>query len=205
MILYACSSNSGKLAEFLHAAEQIGANGLHILPLPGLRQLEPPDETGSTFEENAVLKARYYSGFTDELVFADDSGLEVEALGGAPGVFSARFAGPGASDEQNNALLLEKMAGQPTRAGRFVTTIALAKAGNLLTVAHGRVAGTILDKPVGTGGFGYDPLFFHPPSNRSFAQLSDREKFAISARGNATRNLLHWFESNFEYNVDLKI
>jgi XTP/dITP diphosphohydrolase len=197
MILYACSSNAGKLAEFALAAEQAGAqrrqDALQIAPLPGLKQITAPEETGRTFEENAVLKALYYSSFSEQLVFADDSGLAVDALGDAPGVFSARFAGPAASDEENNALLLKSMAGREPRNARFITAIALAQTGKLLTVAHGQVAGEILNKPRGSGGFGYDPLFFYPPLQRSFGELSDPEKFAVSARGNATRNLLAWF------------
>jgi XTP/dITP diphosphohydrolase len=192
MILYACSSNGGKLAEFALAAEQAAQNEFQIGPLPGLKQIEPPEETGQTFEENAVLKALYYSAFSKELVFADDSGLAVDALGGAPGVFSARFAGLSASDEENNALLLKSLAGREQRGARFVTAIALARAGKLLTVAHGQVTGEILDEARGTGGFGYDPLFFYPPLKRSFGELSDPEKFAVSARGNATRNVLGW-------------
>jgi XTP/dITP diphosphohydrolase len=192
MILHACSSNAGKLAEFSLAAEQAAGGKFQIWPLPGLTQIAPPEESGKTFAENAVLKALYYSRFSEELVFADDSGLEVDALGGAPGIFSARFAGPDASDEENNRLLLEKVLGGQPRGARFVTAIALAKAGGVITVAHGSVAGTILTEARGAGGFGYDPLFFYPPLQRSFAELSDPEKFAVSARGNATRNLLGW-------------
>jgi XTP/dITP diphosphohydrolase len=191
MILHACSSNAAKLAEFSLATEQVGSEFL-ILPLPGLKQIAAPEETGETFEENAILKALYYSRFSEQLVFADDSGLEVEALGGAPGILSARFAGPEAADEENNRLLLKSMADGLPRGARFVTSIALAKAGKLITVAHGNVAGNISTEARGTGGFGYDPLFFYPPLNRSFGELSDAEKFAVSARGNATRNLLRW-------------
>jgi XTP/dITP diphosphohydrolase len=191
MILHACSSNAGKLAEFSLAAEQTGSE-FQILPLPGLEQIAPPEETGKTFEENAKLKALYYSRFGGELVFADDSGLEVEALGGAPGILSARFAGPEATDEENNRLLLKSMREREQRGARFVTAIALAKVGKLITVAHGNVAGNILTEARGTGGFGYDPLFFYPALTRSFGELSNAEKFAVSARGNATRNLLRW-------------
>ena len=192
MLLYACSSNAGKLAEFALAAEQVSNDRFQIAPLPGLKQIAPPEETGQTFEENAVLKALYYSGFSEELVFADDSGLAVDALDGAPGVLSARFAGPAASDEENNALLLKSMAGRQARGAQFITASALARAGRLLTVAHGQVTGEILHEARGTGGFGYDPLFFYPPLNRSFAELADPEKFDVSARGNATRSLLQW-------------
>jgi XTP/dITP diphosphohydrolase len=194
MILHACSSNASKLAEFSLAAEQAGSE-FQILPLPGLKQIAPPEETGETFEENAVSKALYYSRFSEELVFADDSGLEVDALGGAPGILSARFAGLEATDEENNTLLLKSMADGVPREARFVTAIALAKAGKLITVAHGNVTGDILTEARGTGGFGYDPLFFYPPLDRSFAELSDAEKFAVSARGNATRNLLRWLKA----------
>jgi XTP/dITP diphosphohydrolase len=199
-ILHACSSNAGKLAEFSLAAEQAGRDEFQILPLPGLKQIAPPDETGKTFEENAVLKALYYSRFSEELVFADDSGLEVDALSGAPGILSARFAGPEATDEENNGLLLKKLAGKEPRSARFVTAIALAKAGKLMTVAHGDVAGSILPQAQGIGGFGYDPLFFYPPLKRSFGELSDPEKFAVSARGNATRNLLRWLRATLPGN-----
>jgi XTP/dITP diphosphohydrolase len=192
MILHACSSNAGKLAEFSIAAKHAAGDKFQILPLPGLKQIAPPEENGETFEENAVLKALYYSRFSEELVFADDSGLEVDALGGAPGILSARFAGPEASDEENNTLLLKTIDNRLPRDARFVTTVALAKAGRLITTAHGSVAGTMLTEARGIGGFGYDPLFFYAPMNRSFGELSDAEKFAVSARGNATRNLLGW-------------
>jgi XTP/dITP diphosphohydrolase len=185
-VWYACSSNPGKLAEFgLAAGEQVG-----ILPLPGLEQLAAPEENGKTFEENAVLKAVYYSQFAREPVFADDSGLEVDALGGAPGVLSARFAGTRATYPENNALLLERLAGSTQRAARFVTVLALAQRGNLLRTSTGIVEGQILCEPRGENGFGYDPLFLYPPLARSFAELTGAEKLAVSARGKALRALL---------------
>jgi XTP/dITP diphosphohydrolase len=184
--LYACSSNRNKLAEFALAA----GGGVAILPLPGIDRLTAPEETGETFEENAVLKAVYYSRFTPEPVFADDSGLEVDALGGAPGVLSARFAGPRATHAENNALLLERLAYTAQRSARFVTVLALAQSGELLRTSAGAVEGEILDEPRGAHGFGYDPLFFYPPLGRSFAELADTEKFAVSARGNALRAML---------------
>jgi XTP/dITP diphosphohydrolase len=196
IILHACSSNAGKLAEFSLAAEQAAGDEFQIQPLPRLKQIPPPKETGKTFAENAILKAIYYARFSEELVFADDSGLEVDALSGAPGVLSARFAGQEATDEENNALLLQKIEGRQPRSARFVTAIALVKAGRVLTVTQGTVAGSILTEARGTGGFGYDPLFFYPPTNRSFGQLSDPEKFAVSARGNAMRSLFSWLAVN---------
>jgi XTP/dITP diphosphohydrolase len=189
MILYACSTNPGKLNEFSLAASDCSVPGPRILLLPDLKRVTPPDETGATFEENAAIKAVYYSGFTEELVFADDSGLEVDALGGEPGVFSARYAGPEATDAANNELLLRKLERESNRHGRFVCAIALAKSGNLLKVVHVAVEGEILEGERGKNGFGYDPVFFYPPLGRGFGELSAEDKFAVSHRGNALRAL----------------
>jgi len=183
---YACSTNSGKLAEFALAAgpdARIGA-------LPGIEAIRPPEESGKTFEENAVLKAVYYSQCAEEPVFADDSGLEVDALGGAPGVYSARFAGQNAGQAENNNLLLQRLKGKADRRARFVTALALAKAGTLLGTSAGTVAGEILEAPRGENGFGYDPLFLYPPLGRTFAELTGAEKLEVSARGKALRALL---------------
>ena len=125
-------------------------------------------------------------------MFADDSGLEVEALGGAPGIHSARFAGPLAGGSENNALLLAKLAGIGPRRARFVTAVSLARRGNLLHTTRGTAAGEILREPRGTLGFGYDALFLYPPLGKTFAELEDPEKFAVSARGEAFRQLLVW-------------
>jgi XTP/dITP diphosphohydrolase len=191
-LLYACSSNAGKLVEFTQVAGESASAPFRILPLPGIKQLKPPEESGSTFAENAALKALYYSRFTNELVFADDSGLEVDGLGGAPGILSARFAAPNATDAQNNELLLAKIANISERSARFVTVIALARGAQLLTSCSAQVAGEILTAPRGANGFGYDPLFFYPPLNRSLAELTNPEKFAVSARGKALRLVLEW-------------
>lgn len=189
MLLYACSTNPGKLAEFELAARLAGHTGLEIRPLPDLRNIEAPEETGATFEENAVLKALYYSRFTPELVFADDSGLEVDALGGEPGVFSARYSGPDATDQSNIELLLQNLR-PPTlnRHARFICMLALARSGRLLLTAGGTAEGEILEAPIGENGFGYDPVFFYPPLRRSFAQLDPETKFSVSHRGHALRS-----------------
>lgn len=187
MLLYACSTNRGKLAEFELSARMAGQSNFEIRPLPDLRTIEPPEETGATFEENALLKALYYSRFTPELVFADDSGLEVDALGGEPGVFSARYAGPGATDSANIQLLLRNLHPALNRHARFVCSLALAQAGKLLLTAGGTAEGEILEEPCGENGFGYDPVFFYPPLNQSFAQLTPETKFSVSHRGNALR------------------
>jgi XTP/dITP diphosphohydrolase len=187
MLLYACSSNKGKLAEFALAADEAGMSGIEILPLPELRSIDPPEETGATFEENAALKALYYSQFTAEPVFADDSGLEVDALGGEPGIYSARYAGADATDSSNIDLLLRNLRTSLNRHARFVCAIAVAQGGTLRTTATGMVEGEILDEPRGQNGFGYDPVFFYPPLQASFGQIPPATKFSVSHRGNALR------------------
>jgi XTP/dITP diphosphohydrolase len=193
LIIYASSSNKGKLREFALASRESGFTDLVIEPLPGLDKIGPPDESGTTFEENAVLKALYYSYFSPEIVLAEDSGLEVAALGGAPGIFSARFARENATFGENNSFLLQKLKGQSDRAARFITASALARRGKLVAQGTGIVEGIILEEPRGQNGFGYDPLFFYPPLSRSFAELSDEEKFSVSARGNSLRTLFRSF------------
>ena len=197
--LFCATANSGKLREFQQAAR----GGILIRGLP------PCDcpEQGATFEENAVSKALCYSrysrcpelgkrarGGTEPLVFADDSGLVVDALGGRPGVYSARFAGSAASDETNNAFLLEQLTGVPRdkRTARFVCCIALVRGPVLLETFHGEAEGLILDQPAGSGGFGYDPLFFFPPLGKGFAELSAETKWKHSHRGEAFRRMLGW-------------
>jgi XTP/dITP diphosphohydrolase len=183
MTLWCATTNAGKLREFRLA-------GAEVQPIPGLREIPPCPEDGATFEENAAQKAIYYSRFAAGLLFADDSGLEVGALGGAPGVRSARFAGEFATDAENNALLLERLRGRFDRRARFVCVIALAKAGELICTFRGMVEGEILEIPRGENGFGYDPLFFYPPLNCGFAELDAERKFEVSHRGQAVREML---------------
>jgi XTP/dITP diphosphohydrolase len=190
--LYACSTNAGKIREFALAARQSRIPDISIEPLPNLGSIPPPAETGASFEENAALKATYYSRFTGELVFADDSGLEVDSLGGAPGIYSARFAGPAATDTDNNELLLKRLRNHTERRARFVCALALAQGREVLHRVRAAVEGEILNSPCGGNGFGYDPLFFYPPLDHSLAQVSDEEKFRVSHRGKAMRELLSW-------------
>jgi XTP/dITP diphosphohydrolase len=171
--LYGATTNAGKLREF-------GAE-----PVPGLSGIPVCEETGATFEENAIQKAVYYSGFTDEYVFADDSGLAVDALNGAPGVYSARFAGPNATDKENNQLVLDQMAGVGDRRARFVCVIALARRGQVVKTFRGEVEGELLSEPRGDGGFGYDPLFYYPPFGRSFGEVPLAQKQTVSHRSRA--------------------
>jgi XTP/dITP diphosphohydrolase len=187
--LYCATTNPGKLREFRLAAERLGRN-IEISTLPNLSSIDPVEETGDTFEENAVRKAVYYSAHAPGPLFADDSGLEVDALGGEPGIRSARFAGPGASDEANNLLLLERLRGMERRTARFVCLIALAENGALLSTFRGVVEGEILHQPRGTDGFGYDPLFFYPPFGCSFGEVGGERKLLVSHRGQALRQLL---------------
>jgi XTP/dITP diphosphohydrolase len=189
MLIYVGSSNPGKLKEFTLAAHEAGLADITIEALPNLRQIPAPPETGTTFEENAVTKALYYSGFTEEMALADDSGLSVDALNGAPGVNSARYAGPNATDEENNNLLLRDLAPSAHREARFICVLALVRGGRLLMMKRGVVEGQILLSPRGQNGFGYDSLFFYPPLNRSFGELSDEEKLSVSHRGKAIRAL----------------
>ena len=196
MIRLACATgNPGKLREFRLAA---GLAPVEIDLLPGFKQIEPCVEDGRTFEDNAGIKALHYSRHTAGLLFADDSGLEVDALGGAPGVYSARFSllhppfdGPSLPvDEANNRLLLARLRGIENRAARFVCAIALAEAGKLRGVWRGSVEGVIIDQPRGRGGFGYDPLFYCPQVGCTFGEASEEQKFAVSHRGQALRAMI---------------
>jgi XTP/dITP diphosphohydrolase len=193
--LYLASANAGKLREFREAA---GTHGIRVEQLPDIQLLRPCNEDGLTFEANARKKALHYSALVEGRVFADDSGLAVESLGGAPGVHSARFAGPDASDEENNQKLLAELAKVSAESAPFqprahyVCVIALAERGRILTTVEGRAEGLILNAPRGSGGFGYDPFFFYPPLGKTFAQLTPQEKFAVSHRGEAFRKLLDY-------------
>lgn len=189
MKIWCASGNAGKLREFRLAGQLLNVD---VEPLPGLKSIIAPEETGATFEENACLKAAYYSRSAPGLLFADDSGLAVDALGGEPGVYSARYAGDHATDEDNNRLVLERLSHNPNRAARFVCVIALAKEGEIVKTFRGEVEGQMLQEARGPGGFGYDPLFFYPPFNRSFGEVDDEKKFSVSHRGNAVRAMLEY-------------
>jgi XTP/dITP diphosphohydrolase len=187
MRLYCATGNSGKLREFRLAA---GLAPVEIELVPSFREILPCIENGATFEENAIIKARHYGVHVNGLLFADDSGLEVDALGGAPGVYSARFSGPQATDESNNRLLLEKLRGVDDRTARFVCAIALVQGDQVRGIYRGTVEGRIIDEARGPNGFGYDPLFYYPPFGCTFGQAGDDEKFTVSHRGQALRQML---------------
>jgi XTP/dITP diphosphohydrolase len=198
--IYAATTSQGKLRDFRAAAT---AHSLVIEPLPDLASIPAPVEDGTTFADNATIKAVYYSRFAEgKLVLADDSGLEVDALSGAPGVRSARFAAdsglidsPDANDNTdvwNNMVLLQRLAGIPVprRTARYRCVLVAARDGQPLHSAEGSVDGVILEAPRGTGGFGYDPLFLLPTLDRTMAEIDLETKLSLSHRGRAFEALL---------------
>ena len=189
--LYLASSNSGKLKELSAIAAEIHST-IELALLPGFSELAPFPEDAPTFAENAVGKALHASAISGEAVCADDSGLVVPALGGQPGVRSARYAGPDATDARNVTKLLGAMAGKKNedRAAHFVCVLAVARKGNAVAVISNRVDGFVLETPRGSGGFGYDPVFYFPALEKSFAELSSAEKNLHSHRGKTFRRLL---------------
>ena len=191
--LFLASSNPGKLAEFRVLADSGDFSEKFSLELlPTYRTVPEFEEKYSTFAENASGKALYYSQLQDGFVFADDSGLVVPALGGEPGVLSARYAGVNATNAERIAKLLGAMSGKQgdERAAYFVCSIAIARQGRPLAIVSDRVDGELLEARQGTGGFGYDPIFYFPARNKTFAELTAAEKNQFSHRGKAFRRLL---------------
>lgn len=191
MRLYCATTNPGKLREFQMALR----DSIQVEPLPGLKSIPVCDETGATFEENAVQKALYYSKHCDGYLIVDDSGVEVKALGGAPGIYSARFAGLNATEAANNQLLLDRMRGMNDRSARFVCVVALANSARLVRTFRGEVNGRLLEAPRGTNGFGYDPLFFYEPFGCTFGEAPPERKMEVSHRAEALRQVRAYLES----------
>lgn len=195
------TSNAGKLLDFAGAA---ASHDILIAGIPGFSSLPPVVEDGTTFEANARKKAEEYSqSVPGELVMADDSGLEIDALGGAPGVHSARYAADkpdlaemNTDDDANNARVLRELANLPPekRTGRFVCVLATARDGTTLATFRGTAEGVILEAPRGKNGFGYDPLFYAPSIGKTFAELSTQQKAQYSHRGAAFRLFLEWMQ-----------
>jgi len=193
------TSNAGKLRDFAGAA---ATHGIEIASIPNFSSLPLVVEDGQTFEENARKKAEEYSRYVPgEIVVADDSGIEIDALNGAPGVHSARYAADqphladeNTDDEANNARVLRELRKVPPekRTGRFVCVLAAARDGATLATFRGTAEGIILDAPRGSNGFGYDPLFYFPQIQKTFAELSAEEKARYSHRGAAFRQFLEW-------------
>lgn len=200
------TSNAGKLRDFDGAAKQLG---IEIAGIPDFSSLPPVVEDGLTFEANARKKAEAYSRYAPgKIVVADDSGLEIDALNGDPGVHSARYAAPdlqnkqpheadvNTDDEANNARVMRKLHGVSSekRTGRFICVLAAARDGKTLATFRGKAEGIILDAPRGENGFGYDPLFYFPQIEKTFAELSAEEKSKYSHRGAAFLQFLKWYE-----------
>lgn len=179
------SKNKGKLAEVAAILKGI----YEVVPMSELGIDADIEETGETFEQNALIKARYVYSRTGMAALSDDSGLCVDALGGAPGVYSARYAGGHGDDKANNGLLLSNLEGVEARTARFTSAVALvSKEGEW--VATGSVEGYIMHEAVGSGGFGYDPLFFSVELNKSFGLATPEEKNSVSHRSRALRALV---------------
>jgi XTP/dITP diphosphohydrolase len=185
------TSNPGKLREYRELA---AGQPIQLESVPGIAALAPFDESANTFAENSAGKALYYSRFTSEPVIADDSGLVVPALGGAPGVHSARYAGPNATDADRVKKLLAEMRGKTgsDRRARFVCVLTLAQAGRAIAIFSDSVEGTIADEPHGTGGFGYDPIFYFEKLGKTYAEIPRELKNEYSHRGRAFRKLLNF-------------
>jgi len=200
------TSNPGKLRDFAGAA---ALHGIEIAGIPNFSSLPLAVEDGKTFEQNARKKAEEYSRYVPgEIVVADDSGIEIDALGGAPGIHSARYAADephladaNTDDEANNARVLRELKGLPAeqRTGRFVCILAVARDGETLDTFRGVAEGLILDAPRGTNGFGYDPLFYFPQIQKTFAELSPEEKSKYSHRGAAFHKFLDWCDRRSDF------
>jgi XTP/dITP diphosphohydrolase len=190
----AATGNEGKLKEI--RAVLAPAN-IEVLGIDALSDPTAIEETGTTFEANAKLKAEGYSLRTEELVLADDSGLEVDALEGAPGIYSARYGSPTLSDPARCRAILKALTDTPDaeRGAQFVCVLAIAKAGKTLATFRAEVRGTILREMRGEGGFGYDPIFFYPPLNKAFGEITRDEKEKVSHRGQALRKALAFFRA----------
>ena len=182
MKVLVATSNRGKISEI---SQILAGTGISILTPQEAGLRLDVEENGETFEANAVIKAHTWRRASGYPTLADDSGLCVDALAGRPGVHTARFAGDGATDQENYELLLKLMEGVTDRKAHFMCVVALAISDDMVITAFGRCDGVILHEPIGEGGFGYDPVFFDPETGKSFAQLTDNEKNTRSHRGRA--------------------
>ncbi len=193
--LFLASSNPGKLRELRALAE---GSEINVELLPKFRELPAAREDHARFALNALEKTLHYSRVTDQLVVADDSGLVVDALDGAPGVRSARYAGLNSSDKDNNRKLLSELSSVPEekRTARYLCVLALARQNRLLALFSDSCEGLILTEHRGRGGFGYDPLFYFPPLGKTLAELSEAEKNLHSHRGKAFRKLLSYLKEH---------
>ena len=190
------TGNPGKVKEIVSILED---SGWSLSSLQEFEQIESPEENGATYSDNAILKARFYATATEMFALADDSGLEVDALSGAPGVFSARYAGENATDADRRALLLSELekTGDKDRRARFVAVVAIASPeGRIVNLSEGICEGIITSVPRGTGGFGYDPLFIPDGYDQTFAELPENIKNRISHRGRALMKTADFLRSS---------
>jgi XTP/dITP diphosphohydrolase len=189
--LLVATTNTGKLHEIRDLLRDVE---IDLLTLNDLPPIECPDEDGTSFEENARLKALYYARHAPHVTVAEDSGLVIDALGGAPGIHSARYLGASTSYENRFAHIQGELAARPDRrrTARFVCALAVAQGEHLLFEATRSVEGEIATEARGAGGFGYDPVFFYPPYGRTLAEVTREEKLAVAHRGRAFRELAEW-------------
>jgi len=189
--LLVATTNPGKLREI---RTLLSDTLVQLIGLSDLPAIQEPEETGATFQENARLKALYYASHTGLLTVAEDSGLVIDALGGEPGVLSARFLRPDATYEERFAEILRRLNAHPARprTARFIAALACVSGGEVIYETTGIVEGEIAEAPRGRGGFGYDPIFVYPPYGRTLAEVSEPEKIAIAHRGIAFRKFSEW-------------
>jgi XTP/dITP diphosphohydrolase len=201
MKIFLASSNPGKLREYRELA---GDAAVELDLLPNFRDIPVFDENAPTFAENSAGKALYYSKFSNETILADDSGLVVPALGGAPGVFSARYAGPNATDADRVSKLLRELGDRKgaERRARFVCVTTVAKEGQVLAVVSAYAQGLIASEPRGSNGFGYDPVFYFEALGSTYAEISSAEKQVYSHRGKAFRKILYVLSPTFAATFD---
>jgi len=193
--LLAATKNRGKLKEIekLFSSSSIRVK---LYFLPDFHITVDCLETGKTFIENAEQKSRFYGKLVPDMyTVGEDSGLVVEALNGGPGIYSSRYSGPGATEEKNIVKLLEQLQGIENRKAKFVTAVCLSKNGQVIQTFTGEVEGIIIDEKRGSGGFGYDPVFYYPPLKKTFAELTTEEKNQISHRARAFQKLREFLES----------
>jgi XTP/dITP diphosphohydrolase len=200
MTLVIATGNPGKTAEIRDMLENFPVN---IKSLADFGPIPPVEEDGDTFDDNAYKKASFVSKVLGLPALADDSGLVVEALGGAPGVYSARYAGENATDEQRYTKLLSEMKGKTNRKAAFECVLSIAVPPGPALTYEASCEGLIAEQPAGEGGFGYDPVFYYPPLEKTFGQLTRQEKSRVSHRGKALQELreefdkvLTWIEQN---------
>ena len=195
--LLVATTNPGKLREI---RQLLSAVPIRVLSLAELSPIEEPDETGTTFEENARLKAHHYAARSGLWTVAEDSGLVIDALGGEPGVKSARFLRGDATYAERFAEIYRRLDAQPStpRTARFVAAVATVENGRVVYETTGIVEGEIATAPRGSGGFGYDPIFLYPPYGRTLAEVTEAEKIAVAHRGIAFRRFAQWVNAREE-------